>query len=170
MTVSRFLLTVLLFLSAAVLQVTVINPLPLPGDGPDLVLLVLIGLSIVSGPTAGVVMGFGAGLLVDLMPPAAGEVGRWALVFCLVGYLAAQVHMDSRRSPFLVVAVVAGLSAFAVVAYAGIGLFVSDGRVTGELFTTSLTATVLYNLLLAPFVIPAVMGLARRTEVDPTRV
>ncbi len=70
----------------------------------------------------------------------------------------------------LVVAVVAGLSAFAVVAYAGIGLLLGDARVTGELFTTSLIATVLYNLLLAPFVIPAVMVLARRTEVDPTRV
>ncbi|HVQ87686.1 MAG TPA: rod shape-determining protein MreD [Actinomycetes bacterium] len=170
MTFSRILLTVLLFLTAAVLQVTVINPLPLPGDGPDLVLLVLIGLAIVSGPTAGAVMGFGAGLLVDLMPPSADEVGRWALVFCLVGYLAGQARMDSRRSAVVIVAVVAALSAFAVVAFTAIGLLFSDVRITAELFTSSLIATVLYDLLLAPFVIPAVMALARRTEVDPTRV
>lgn len=170
MTVSRLLLTGLLLLSAAVLQVTVINGLPLPGGGPDLVLLVLIGLSITAGPTYGAVTGFGAGLLVDLMPPAADEVGRWALVFCLVGYLAGQVRMDSRRSALIVVASVAGLSAFAVLAFAGLGLLFGDPRVTWDVFTASLIGTVLYDLLLAPFVIPAVMALARRTEVDPSRV
>ena len=30
-----------------------VNRLPLPGAGPDLVLLVVIGLAIVVGPTAG---------------------------------------------------------------------------------------------------------------------
>ena len=170
MTVSRVLLTALLLVSAAVLQVTLVNPLPLPGDGPDLVLLVLIGLAITAGPTYGAVTGFCAGLLVDLLPPAAGEVGRWALVFCLVGYLAGQVRMDARRSAVIVIAVVAALSAFAIVAFAGLGLLFGDERVTNDIFTASLIATVLYDLLLAPFVIPAVMALARRTEVDPSRV
>jgi uncharacterized membrane protein YdfJ with MMPL/SSD domain len=78
--------------------------------------------------------------------------------------------MDTRRSAFVVVAVVAALSAFAVVAFAGLGLLFSDERVTADLFTTSVVATVLYDLLLAPFVIPAVMAMARRTQVDPSRV
>ena len=170
MIVSRVLLTVLLLLSAAVLQVTVVNPLPLPGDGPDLVLLVLIGLAITSGPTYGAVTGFGAGLLVDLMPPAASEVGRWALVFCLVGYLAGQVRMDARRSAMIVIAAVAALSAFAIVAFSALGMLFGDDRVTADVFTRALLATVLYDLLLAPFVIPAVMAMARRTEVDSSRV
>ena len=71
MTVSRVLLTAVLILSAAILEVTVVNVLPLPGDGPDLVLLVLIGLSLVCGPTYGAITGFLAGLLVDLIPPIA---------------------------------------------------------------------------------------------------
>jgi rod shape-determining protein MreD len=170
MTVSRILLTALLLLSAAVLQVTVVNPLPLPGGGPDLVLLVLIGLAITAGPTYGAVTGFLAGLLVDLMPPTVTEVGRWALVFCLVGYLAGQVRMDARRSAVIVIAMVAALSAFAVIAFAGLGLLFGDSRITADLFTSNLVATVLYDLLLAPFVIPAVMAMARRTEVDPSRV
>ena len=45
MTASRVLLSVALILTAAILQVTVVNRLPLPGTGPDLVLLVVIGLA-----------------------------------------------------------------------------------------------------------------------------
>src|SRR5215203_86740 len=63
-TASRLLLSVTLVLSAAVLQATVVNRISLPGAGPDLVLLVVIGLALVVGPTAGASIGFGAGLLV----------------------------------------------------------------------------------------------------------
>jgi rod shape-determining protein MreD len=170
MTFSRVVLSTLLILTAAVLQMTVVNRLPLPGTGPDLVLLVVIGLAIVVGPTAGASFGFAAGLLVDLMPPTATEVGRWALVLCLVGYLAGQVTIDARRSVLRVLAVVAGLSAVSVVLYAGVGLLFGDSRVTADLFVSILLSTVLYDLLLAPFVIPGVMALARRTAVNPAVV
>ena len=170
MTVTRVLLAAVLLLSAAVLQVTVVNLWSLPGGGPDLVLLVLIGLALVSEPTAGAVLGFCAGLLVDFMPPGILEVGRWALVFCLVGYICGQVRMDSRRSPFVAVAVVALLSAFAVVVFAGVGLLFGDPRITTEIFVRTLVGTVLYDLLLAPFVIPVVMALARRTEPAVSRL
>jgi rod shape-determining protein MreD len=151
MTFSRVVLSTLLILTAAVLQMTVVNRLPLPG-------------------TAGASFGFAAGLLVDLMPPTATEVGRWALVLCLVGYLAGQVTIDARRSVLRVLAVVAGLSAVSVVLYAGVGLLFGDSRVTADLFVSILLSTVLYDLLLAPFVIPGVMALARRTAVNPAVV
>ena len=51
MTFTRVLLSAMLVLSAAVLQVTLVNRLPLPGAGPDLVLLVVIGIAVVVGPT-----------------------------------------------------------------------------------------------------------------------
>lgn len=170
MTVSRVLLTAVLLISAAVLQVTVVNVLPLPGGGPDLVLLVLIGLSLVAGPTYGAVVGFLAGLMVDVMPPSATDVGQWALVFCAVGYLAGLIQLDARRSALIVTAAVAGLSAFAVTAFTVIGLIFGDSRIESDLFVQNLIGTVLYDLLLTPFVIPVVMALARRTESGPVRV
>lgn len=170
MTFSRLVLSSLLLLTAAVVQMTVVNRLPLPGAGPDLVLLVLIGLAVVVGPTAGASLGFAAGLLVDLMPPTATEVGRWALVLCLVGYLAGQVQVDARRSAVTVLAAVAVLSAVAVVVYAGVGLLFDDPRITADMFVSTLVSAVLYDLLLAPFVIPGVMALARRTAVNPAVV
>jgi rod shape-determining protein MreD len=169
-TITRGLLTAVLLFTAGLLQVTVVNVLPLPGGGPDLVLLVLIGLALVGGPTYGAVTGFAAGLMVDLMPPVGTEVGRWALVFCLAGYIAGQVRLDARRSALIVLAVVAGLSAFTVAAFAGVGLLFGDERVTTDLFVRSLVSTVLYDLFLTPFVIPVVMALARRTESGPVRV
>lgn len=170
MTVSRVLLSAVLLLSAAILEVTVVNVLPLPGDGPDLVLLVLIGLSLVCGPTYGAITGFLAGLLVDLIPPIASEVGRWALVFCLVGYLAGLVRIDARRSALIVIATVAVLSAFAVTAFAVMGLIFGDSRVQWDIYVETLIGTVLYDLLLTPFVLPLVMALARRTDTAPVRV
>lgn len=170
MTFSRVLLSCTLVLTAAVLQVTLVNRLPLPGAGPDLVLLIVIGLALVVGPTAGAVIGFGAGLLVDLIPPTATEVGRWALVYCLIGYLAGQIQVDARRSAFVVLGTVAGLAALAAVLFAGLGLLFSDPRVTGAVFVSTTASSVLYDLLLAPFVIPGVMALTRRTGLNPTLV
>jgi rod shape-determining protein MreD len=168
MTASRVLLSVAMVLTAAVLQVTVVNRLPLPGAGPDLVLLVVVALGIVVGPTSGAVIGFGAGLLVDLMPPTSTEVGRWALVLCIVGCLAGQVQLDARRSVWVVLGAVAGLSATAALLYAGVGVLFGDPRVTSELVVSTTVSLVLYDLLLAPFVVPGVIALARRTALNPT--
>jgi rod shape-determining protein MreD len=166
-TFTRVLLSAMLVLTAAVLQVTLVNRLPLPGAGPDLVLLVVIGLAVVVGPTAGASIGFGAGLLVDLMPPTATEVGRWALVLCVVGYLAGQIQVDARRSALIVLSAVAGLAALAALLFAGLGLLFGDPRITGDLVVSTAVSSVLYDLLLAPFVIPGVMALARRTALNP---
>jgi rod shape-determining protein MreD len=168
MTFSRVMLSSLLVLTAAVLQVTVVNRLPLPGAGPDLVLLVVIGLAVVVGPTAGASIGFGAGLLVDLMPPTATEVGRWALVFCIIGYIAGQIQVDAKRSALIVLGTVAGLAALSVLLFAGLGLLFGDSRISRDLVVSTMVSSVLYDLLLAPFVIPGVMALTRRTAINPT--
>ncbi len=170
MTTGRVLLSTLLVVTSAVLQVTVVNRLPLPGAEPDLVLLVVIALGIVVGPTAGASIGFGAGLLVDLLPPTATEFGRWALVFCIIGYLAGQIQIDARRSVLIILGAVAGLAALSSLLFAGVGLLFGDPRVSGELVVSTTVSSVLYDLLLAPFVIPGVMALARRTALNPAAI
>jgi rod shape-determining protein MreD len=166
MSASRVLLSVTLVLTAAVLQATLVNRLPLPGAGPDLVLLVVIGLALVVGPTAGASIGFGAGLLVDLMPPTSTEVGRWALVLCVIGYLAGQIQLDVRRPVWMVMGAVAGLSALTILLFAGVGLLFGDERIEPTVVVATTVSTVLYDLLLAPFVIPGVMALTRRPAIN----
>ncbi|WP_244894046.1 rod shape-determining protein MreD [Planobispora rosea] len=74
-------------LAAPVLQVTVVERLPLPeGTAPDVVLAAVVLVAVVCGPIPGVLAGFTAGLATDLVPPADGVAGRSALVLCAVGY------------------------------------------------------------------------------------
>ena len=69
------------------LQVTVVNRLPLPGAAPpDLVLAAVALVAAARGPVTGTLTGFAAGLAADLLPPADAVTGRSALVFAVVGY------------------------------------------------------------------------------------
>ena len=81
----RAILSPVLLVTALVLQLSVVNRLPLPGTGPDLVLLTVIALALCGGPAAGAVTGFGAGLALDLAPPGSYLIGGYALVFCVIG-------------------------------------------------------------------------------------
>ncbi|HEY1818732.1 MAG TPA: rod shape-determining protein MreD, partial [Trebonia sp.] len=82
-------LAVALF-AAVVVQLTLVNRLPLPGSAaPDLVLLLVTAIAVCTGPAAGALAGFAGGLALDVAPPAAHYAGQDALVFCLAGYAAA---------------------------------------------------------------------------------
>src|SRR6266487_1334094 len=72
----RLALSVIAVAAALVLQLTVVDRLPLPGGGPDLVLLAVVALGLTSGPMAGMLTGFLAGLALDIAPPASGVLGE----------------------------------------------------------------------------------------------
>jgi rod shape-determining protein MreD len=169
MRLNRILLSSVLVALAMVAQVSVLARLHLPGAVPDLLLLTVLGLAISYGHVAGCLIGFFAGLLADLAPPADHAVGRYALVLCVIGYVAGLFKPDSGRlrtaaGPMLVVI---GAAIGTTVLYAGVGSLVGDtaGAHVG-LAKLVFTATV-YDLLLAPFVVPLVMALARRFDHDP---
>ncbi|SES45255.1 rod shape-determining protein MreD [Streptomyces sp. yr375] len=169
MRVNRILLTVPLIVVALVIQVSVLARLHLPGAVPDLLLLTVLGLAMIYGHVGGALIGFGAGLLADLAPPADHAAGRYALVLCVIGYLAGLVKPESGqiKSATGPMVVVVGAALGSTLLYAGVGALVGDTAarhvgLTGLLFTAAL-----YDLLLAPFVVPAVMFLARRADNDP---
>ena len=77
---------------AVIVQLTVVNRLPLPGgDAPDLVLLLVAAVAVTSNTMIATLTGFAGGLALDIAPPVSHYAGEYALVFCLVGYLAARV-------------------------------------------------------------------------------
>ncbi|MBF9070365.1 rod shape-determining protein MreD [Streptacidiphilus fuscans] len=165
----RALLSAALVVLAVVVQVSILARLGLPGAVPDLLLLVVIGLALVYGHVTGCLVGFFAGLFADLAPPSDHAVGRYALVLCLVGYIAGLMrpetgHLRSVTRPLAIVAV----AAFgATLLYAGVGALVGDTAARHVGLTGLLVSSVIYDVLLAPFVVPAVMALARRTVSDP---
>ncbi|MCX4667233.1 rod shape-determining protein MreD [Streptomyces sp. NBC_01381] len=166
---NRILLSSTLVVVALVIQVSVLARLQLPGAVPDLVLLTVLGLALVYGHVGGALIGFGAGLLSDLAPPADHAAGRYALVLCVVGYLAglAKPETGRLRSATGPLVVVVGAAIGSTLLYAGVGALVGDTAARhvglgGLLFTAAL-----YDLLLAPFTVPLIIALARRADNDP---
>ena len=169
MRVNRILLSSALIVVALVVQVSVLARLHLPGAVPDLLLLTVLGLALVYGHVGGALVGFGAGLLADLAPPADHAAGRYALVLCVIGYLAGLVRPENGRlksatGPMIVVAAAAIGS---TLLYAGVGALVGDTAARHVGLASLLFTAAVYDLLLAPFVVPGIMALARRADNDP---
>lgn len=132
---------------ALLAQVMLVNRLPLPGGGaPDLVLLAVIGAALGRGAQHGAVLGFCAGLLVDIMPPTAHLVGQYAFALAVVGYVAGRGAGGPVTTVVLCVLIAPLLAALVV------GL-VSDPRVTLAALTERVPVTVVYTLLISPIVI-----------------
>ncbi|MFI8289934.1 rod shape-determining protein MreD [Streptomyces sp. ms191] len=166
---NRILLSVTLVVVALVVQVSVLARLQLPGAVPDLVLLTVVGLALVYGPVSGSLIGFGAGLLADLAPPADHAAGRYALVLCVIGYLAGLARPDNGRlkSATGPMAVVVAAAIGSTLLYAGVGALVGDTAARHVGLGSLLFTAAVYDLLLAPFTVPLIMALARRAENDP---
>ncbi|MEU6440077.1 rod shape-determining protein MreD [Streptomyces sp. NPDC047046] len=169
MRLNRILLSTALVVVALMIQVSVLARLQLPGAVPDLLLLTVLGLALVYGHLAGAFIGFGAGLLADLAPPADHAAGRYALVLCLVGYVAGLFRPEHgrMRSVFAPLVVVVGAAIGSTLLYAGVGALVGDTAARHVGLAGLLTTATIYDLVLAPFIVPFVMWLARRSENDP---
>jgi rod shape-determining protein MreD len=169
MRLSRTVLATLLVAVALVLQVTVLARLQLPGAVPDLLLLTVLALALVYGHVGGALTGFFAGLLADLAPPADHAVGRYALVLCVIGYAAGLTKPDTgqHRSATVPMLVVAAGALSSTLLYAGVGSLVGDTAARNVGLTSLLLTATIYDLLLAPFIVPLIMAMARRLDSDP---
>ncbi len=163
---ARVVLAVALVTVALALQVTLLSRLPLPGATPDLLLLVVVSLALAHGSGFGLACGFAAGLAADLVPPADHEVGRWALVLTLVGYLAGLARAETRRSAFVPLVVVAVAGGGSVLLYAGLGALMDDPNITWQAVRAVLPTAVVYDVVLSTFVVPGVLALAGRAEPE----
>ena len=175
----RAALSVVVVAAALVLQLTVVNRLPLPGAGPpDLVLLVVVVLGLCARPATAAVTGFCAGLALDIAPPGSYLIGEYALVFCLVGYFCGRMRdlvdpMEEQATVVSVTVLAVGAAA-GEAARAALGLMLSDPDVSAAAAAHVLPGAILYDLLLAPFalwtVALAVSRPARPNAPNPHRM
>jgi rod shape-determining protein MreD len=155
--VRRAALAAALLLLAILIQVTLLNNLPWPGAaGPDLVLVTVVALALTGGPVEGMLGGFCAGLALDVAPPATHLIGQYALVFCLVGYGCGRVGGHLGESAWAPIGVAAIGSAAGELLFALTGMTFGDLDVTWSAVGHVLPASVLYDVLLSPFVLYAV--------------
>jgi rod shape-determining protein MreD len=169
MRLNRIVLSTVLVVIAMVAQVSVLARLHLPGAVPDLLLLTVLGLALTYGHVGGCLVGFCAGLLADVAPPADHAVGRYALVLSVIGYAAglAKPETGQLRTAAGPMMVVIGAAIGTTLLYAGVGSLVGDTAGAHVGLAKLVFTAALYDLLLAPFVVPLVMALARRFDRDP---
>jgi rod shape-determining protein MreD len=163
--VRRILLAALTLLCVVLIQVTVLNRLPLPGGtGPDLVLVTVVALALANGPMAGMLAGFAGGLLFDLAPPGTYLLGETALVLCVVGYGCGLMRVALERSRWQPVAAMAAMAVGVVggeTLTTAVGLMLRDPGFTTGTIEAVWPARVAYSLLISPFAVYAAVRVAR---------
>lgn len=157
---NRTMQIALALLAAVGLQIALASRLAIFGIVPNLVFLVVVTLALVEGPVAGCVAGFVGGLLFDLL--GASVVGPYALVFCVVGYIAGLLQANMFAEGWLLpvsVVFVAGLGA--EIAYGLIMAVLDVGMPFGAALMTVMLPGAVYNTALAVLLYPLLTRLLR---------
>ncbi|MDH4111982.1 MAG: rod shape-determining protein MreD [Actinomycetota bacterium] len=163
----RVLVTIVVIVTALLLQSTVFAQLKLLGVRPELMYLITIVIAIIEGPNEGAVTGFAAGLAQDFLLNQ--PKGITALTLTLVGYAAGLARQyivsPSPLLPMILVGVgtAAGVTFYQVVAFL-------LGQLQ-ETFTFAIRVTLLsalYGAILTPIVYPLLRRVIEGSR--PTRV
>jgi rod shape-determining protein MreD len=162
----RALAAVVAVSAALVLQVSVFSHLAWGGVVPNLCLLVVVAAALTRGSHFAAVLGFAAGVALDLAPPADHVAGRWALALVIVGYVAGRVRRDAPPTATTVVATVAAATFVGTSVFALTGMVLDDTALGVPELLRVIGVSVVMDLLLTPFVLPPLMAMFRRLEPD----
>ncbi len=163
-TALRGLLVTALIIVTVTFQVSVFSHFAIDGVAPDMALLLVIGAALVRGPTYGALVGFAAGLVLDLAPPADHTAGRWALALVLVGYLTGLAKPDGSQSFLGTLLIIASGAFIGTSVYALSGLALGEQSVTVSSAVQVVPIAILYDVMLAPLVVPLLLVAFRRLE------
>jgi rod shape-determining protein MreD len=144
---------------AVVAQTVVFRYVAIDGVVPNLALVLVVVAAFDRGAQFASALGFGTGLLLDLAPPADHVAGRWALALVVVGYLAGRVRQDARSSTLTAVLVVGAASFVGTSIYAFSGVVLDDGALPMDQMLQIIVTSVLWDLLLAPALVPSLLWL-----------
>jgi len=153
----------LLLVLLAIVQVSLLDFLPTTWAVPDILVVAVLAVSIARGPVAGVLVGAWAGLILDLIPPAAGPLGGWMLVLAVVAAVLGRVADTYRPGPFAAMALLAVAMGAVVLGRAAVLWFA--GAAVGLPLAGAALAACLWALLLAP----VALLLATRSHGGPAR-
>ena len=150
---NRVLPTIAAIVAATLLQVGLAPYIAIGGVVPDFLLLVVVTLALVEGPTAGASAGFAAGLIFELI--GSGPVGPMVLVLAVTGYMAGLLHENMFAEGWLLpLTVLAVASIASTLAY---GLMLDLLGVGGPFvvsFFTMMLPEALYDTALGLLIYP----------------
>ena len=146
-----------IFLFIYIIQESVISQFRLPGGGFSVLMIFALTWAVLSEFEVAAVIGFAAGLLMDLSQTAAGPFGQWTLIMLLAGYAISymgygddNVHANAIGIVFFVV--VANLMVEIAYVTTGALLGVSSGSFSQILI--NLFGMTIWALLISPILLP----------------
>ncbi len=146
---------------ATVLQAAVAPHMAIFGVTPNFILLVVVTLAMVEGPTPGAVAGFVGGLIFDML--GSGPIGPGALVLTAVGFLAGSLARNMFSESWVMpVTVVAVASVVTELVYGALLAFIGAEQQFLDIILTIVLPGALYNTLLAMLVYPWLARFLRR--------
>ena len=163
----RVVIAILAVSVALILQVTLFPHFAWHGIVPNLCLLVVVGAALTINAPSAMVLGFAAGVALDLVPPADHVAGRWALALTVVAFLAARVRQNVKPTAAAVVGTVAAASFIGTSIVALTGLLLGESGAVPDLLQV-IAVAVLWDVLLTPLVLPPLMKLF--SALDPQLV
>ena len=160
----RVIVVTALIVVTVTLQISIFTHFSISGVVPDLAMLLVIAAALVRGPDYAAGVGFAAGLVLDLAPPADHTAGRWALSLVVVGYLIGLARGDAEPTALGTVFMVAAGAFIGTSVFALTGLVLGDPGVSVASALEVVPRAMLYDVLVTPLVIPLVVMLFRRLE------
>lgn len=153
-------------LVAVLLQITLMPYIAVSDGSPDIVVALVVVVAVLRGSLVGAVVGFSAGILVELTSPV-GTLGVLALLYLAVGYWCGRfVDRPEAQTLGLPLGLVVAAAAFVQVGYAVVQLLLGTEVVASAVAGRIIVPTVALTALLAP----PVLLVARRLLGAPIDV
>lgn len=160
-------IVITLVVIAVLLQTVVVARVGLPGGNPDLLLLVVIAVGLATDPNYGAVVGFGAGLLADALPPDLTTLGTTAMILAVVGYVGGNVDDPRGLAAAQWLGLIAGLALFASVSQVAFAWLFAD-RAQGVVDALGpVLAYTTYTAVLGMILVPVTVTGLRRVGGAP---
>ncbi len=154
MFIVRFIIILAELILCYVFQSSVCGVLTLNDTIPDLLIIIVVAIAYIKGCNAGILYGFCAGLILDLM--SGTHLGYFALIYLLCGFLSGLFHKiyrkDDNITPLLLISasVLISQSIYYITEFLVKGRFAYhfylSGIILPKLVYTVLIAAVLYKL------------------------
>lgn len=160
-------IVIAIVVAALLLQTVVLSRIGLPGGTPDLLVLAVIAVGLAAGPNYGAVVGFGAGLLADILPPDLTTLGTTAMILAVVGYFVGSIDDPRGLAPAQLLGLVAGSALFASVTQMLLAWLFADRTLDLAGAAVVVLASTAYTAVLGMVLVPAVVTGLRRVSGGP---
>ena len=146
-----------IFLLIFLIQEAVVSQFRLPGGGFSILLIFALTWAVLSQQEVAAIIGFSAGLFMDLSQSASGPFGQWTLIMLLAGYAISyigygddNVHANAIGIVFFVVAG----NFFVEIAYLVTGALLGVSTGSFDQIIITLIGMSIWALLVSPIMLP----------------